>query len=104
VYAKGLGAHAASDVRLALGGACTSFSASVGVDDEEGARGSVVFQVWADGVKLADSGLMTGSSATASLSADLTGRSALQLVVTDGGDGGDYDHADWADAKVTCGG
>ena len=34
----------------------------------------------------------------------VTGRTALQLVVTNGGDNIDYDHADWADAKLTCGG
>ncbi len=38
------------------------------------------------------------------VSVDVTGRTALQLVVTNGGDNDDYDHADWADAKLTCGG
>ena len=36
-YAKGLGAHAASDIRYALNGACSVFTAAVGVDDEMGA-------------------------------------------------------------------
>jgi alpha-galactosidase len=102
VYAKGLGVHAASDVRYAANGTCTAFSAKVGVDDEEGTKGSVVFQVFADGTKLADSGLMTGSTATKTLTADITGRTTLQLVVTNGGDSADYDHADWAEAAVTC--
>ena len=34
----------------------------------------------------------------------MTGKTALQLVVTNGGDDINYDHADWADAKLTCGG
>ena len=46
-YAKGLGAHAASDVRYALAAGCTRFKASVGVDDEVATGGSVVFQVFA---------------------------------------------------------
>jgi glucose/arabinose dehydrogenase len=104
VFAKGLGAHAASDIRYAANGACTTFSVKVGVDDEEGTHGSVIFQVFADGTKLADSGLMTATSATKPLTVDLTGKTTLQLVVTDGGDGADYDHADWADAQITCGG
>ena len=45
-YPKGLGVHAASDVQYFLGGTCTRFKASVGVDDEVGANGSVVFQVY----------------------------------------------------------
>ena len=104
VYPKGLGVHAASDVRYAANGACTAFTVKVGVDDESGSSGSVVFQVYGDAVKLADSGVMTGASATQTLTVDLTGRTTLRLVVTNGGDGADDDHADWADAQVTCGG
>ena len=59
-YAKGLGVHAASDVQYALGGTCTRFKASVGVDDEVGANGSVVFQVFADATKVYDSGADDG--------------------------------------------
>jgi alpha-galactosidase len=33
---------------------------------------------------------------------DVTGRGALRLVVGDGGNGVDYDHADWADARLLC--
>ena len=47
---------------------------------------------------------MTGASPTATVNATVTGKTALQLVVTNGGDNVDYDHADWADAKLTCGG
>jgi glucose/arabinose dehydrogenase len=102
-YAKGLGAHAASDVRYGLSGGCTRFRADVGVDDEVGSKGSIVFQVFADGAKLYDSGVLTGASATKTLDVDVSGKSELQLVVTDGGNGIDSDHADWADARVECG-
>ncbi|MFN8556292.1 MAG: NPCBM/NEW2 domain-containing protein [Dehalococcoidia bacterium] len=102
VYAKGLGVHAAAEIRYPLGGTCTRLTASVGVDDEVGAGGSVVFQVWADGVKLYDSGVMTGTTATRTLDVDLTGRNELRLIVTNGGDTIDFDHADWADARIVC--
>ena len=59
-FAKGVGAHANSDVRYALNGGCERFLASVGVDDEVATNGSVVFQVYADATKVYDSGLMTG--------------------------------------------
>jgi hypothetical protein len=102
-YAKGLGAHAGSDVTYSLGGACSSFTAVVGVDDEVPAGlGSVVFQVWADGTKLYDSGLVIRSSAPVNVNVPVSGKSLLQLIITDGGDGNGYDHADWANARVTC--
>jgi glucose/arabinose dehydrogenase len=103
-YAKGLGVHAASDVRYALGGDCTRVRADIGVDDEViSTRASVVFQVFADGVRLYDSGVMGVTTATKTVDVDISGRSVLQLVVTDGGDGINSDHADWADARVECG-
>jgi hypothetical protein len=33
---------------------------------------------------------------------DTSGVRILTLRVTDGGDGKNFDHADWADARVTC--
>ncbi|MEV6011029.1 NPCBM/NEW2 domain-containing protein [Streptomyces sp. NPDC051976] len=102
-YAKGLGVHASSDISYYLGGLCRNLSVDVGVDDEVGGNGSVDFQVYRDGTKVADSGTRTGNDAAAHLSADLTGGGTLRLVVTDAGDGMSYDHADWADAKMSCG-
>jgi hypothetical protein len=100
-YAKGLGVHAASTVIYNLGGKYSKFISDIGVDDEMGSTGSVVFQVWADGVQIYDSGIMTGSSATKTVSVDVTGKSQLKLVVTNGGDNIDSDHADWAGAYLT---
>jgi hypothetical protein len=101
-YAKGLGAHAASDVRYNLGGTCNRFKASVGVDGEVGARGSVDFQVYADATKVYDSGVLRGGGAAQSVDVSVAGASGLRLVVTDGGDGIDWDHADWANARIEC--
>jgi alpha-galactosidase len=102
-YAKGLGTHAASDITYYLGGACTSLRVDVGVDDESSASGSVGFQLYRDATKVADSGVRTASDPPLRLTADLTGGTKLRLVVTDGGDGIAYDHADWADARLACG-
>ena len=104
-YSKGLGVHAASDLRFPLGGQCNLFTADLGLDDEIDGQtqyGSVVFQVFADGKKLFDSGVMRGSSPTKTASVNITGAQELRLVVTNGGDNVYYDHADWADAKVRC--
>lgn len=101
-YAKGLGAHAAGTLTYHLGGRCTSLTVDVGVDDESSRTGAVVFQIYRDTVKVADSGVVTTSDAARGLTADLTGGQTLRLVVTDGGNGIDYDHADWAAPRLTC--
>jgi hypothetical protein len=99
-YAKGLGVHADSDLSYQLGGNYATFVSDIGIDDETGRKGSVVFQVWADGVKLYDSGLITRSSETKSISVGITGKQVLRLVVTNGGDDINDDHADWAGARL----
>ena len=101
-YAKGLGVHSDSDVRYALGSECDRFKASVGVDDEA-AKGSVAFQVFADANQVYNSGLVSGTSATKSVDVSIAGARQLRLVVTNGGDNFDYDHADWALARIECG-
>ncbi|MFE9883197.1 NPCBM/NEW2 domain-containing protein [Streptomyces sp. NPDC005784] len=101
-YAKGLGVHAVNSVTYYLGGTCASLSTAVGVDDEAGSNGAVDFQIYRDGALAADSGVVKGSDAAKQLTADLTGGQELKLVVTDGGNGVDYDHADWAGPQLTC--
>ncbi len=103
-YTKGLGTHAPSEVRYNLGGAYTTFLTDVGVDDEVGINGLVVFQVWADGTLLYDSGAMTGSTVTKSVDVSVAGKNELKLIVTDGGNGAVSDHADWAGARLLTGG
>ncbi|HKY35899.1 MAG TPA: NPCBM/NEW2 domain-containing protein [Polyangiaceae bacterium] len=100
-YSKGLGVHGASDVRYDLAQKYERFLASIGVDDEVGSSGSVVFQVFADSAKIYDSGTMTGSSTTKNVDLNVAGKSELRLVVTDAGNGNGSDHADWANARVT---
>ena len=103
-YTKGIGAHAQSDIHVAIPPECPSFKSDVGMDDEVGANGSVVFQVFLDGVKAFDSGTMNGSAATKSIDLNVTGKSELGLVITDAANGNAYDHADWAGARFECGG
>ncbi|MBW8796477.1 MAG: NPCBM/NEW2 domain-containing protein [Streptomyces sp.] len=102
-FAKGLGAHAASDVAFYLGGDCSRFTATVGVDDEVAPYGSVVFSLVGDGRTLATTPVLTGESAGAALDVDVTGVQELRLVVGDGGDGNAHDHADWGGARLACG-
>ncbi|MGP8303275.1 NPCBM/NEW2 domain-containing protein [Streptomyces inhibens] len=101
-FARGLGVHAASEVSFYTGGRCSTFSAQVGIDDESGDKGSAGFEVWADGRRVAGTGTLTGADAAKAVSASVAGAQTVRLVVTDGGDGIDYDHADWGDAKFGC--
>ena len=47
---------------------------------------------------------MTWQDAAKPIDANIGNSDFVRLVVADGGDGTNSDHADWADAKVTCGG
>ncbi|MEQ7007088.1 NPCBM/NEW2 domain-containing protein [Actinopolymorpha sp. B17G11] len=101
-YDKGLGVHAPSEVVLDLAGAYTRFTAYVGVDDSRvpSGAGSVVFEVLGDGVVLARTGVLTPSDAAYPLDVAVDGVASLMLRVSDGGDGINNDHADWADAQL----
>ncbi|HVK23135.1 MAG TPA: NPCBM/NEW2 domain-containing protein [Actinokineospora sp.] len=101
-YAKGLGTHAASEIIYPLGGNCTSLSVDVGIDDNAGDSGAVAFQIYRGTTLAASTGVLTGTSAAQHLTADLTNGQTLRLVVTDGANGKNYDHADWANAELTC--
>ena len=100
-FAHGLGTHAQSTFRVALHGQAERFTAAVGVDDEVGQRGSVVFKLRGDGKLLWESGLLRGGEAAKAVTVDLRGVKVLTLGVDDGGDGIDYDHADWANAELS---
>ncbi|WP_329225296.1 beta-galactosidase [Streptomyces canus] len=102
-YAKGLGVHANSQVRVYLGGGCTRFTATAGVDDEVGDGGSVSFQVIADGRSLTATPVVRGSDGGTGIDVDVTDARWLDLLVDGAGDVSS-DHADWADAKLTCAG
>jgi alpha-galactosidase len=101
-FAKGVGVHAGALVTVNLGGACTRFDAKVGIDDEVGDRGSVVFSVWSGADRLYQSGPLTGAMPVEAVSVDVTGRTDLRLMVDPGQANNDYDHADWADAQLVC--
>lgn len=108
-YAKGVGMHATGSLTAWLGGTCTTFRAVVGIDDEvletpgESGTGSVRFQVYGDGVLLTETPVLTNDDGGVPLEVDVTGVRRLRLVADEGGDGKNFDHADWADASVECG-
>jgi hypothetical protein len=101
-FDHGIGAHAPSKILIELDGRCSTFLADVGLDEEVGDRGSVVFEVWGDGAKLATSGLVRGPQTAVPIAAGVQGVKKMALVVDEGGDGNAFDHADWGDARLSC--
>ncbi|CAM3899247.1 NPCBM/NEW2 domain-containing protein [Deinococcus frigens] len=101
VFAKGLGVHANSEIRYALGGQCNTFSAFVGIDEEVRKLGSAQFKVFGDGRLLFDSGVRRGSDLSLPVDVSVAGVRELRLSVS-GGDNNYYDHADWGEAAVYC--
>ena len=101
VFEHGFGTHAESTLNVQLDGGAKSFSASVGVDDEvnKNPASSVQFNLIGDGKVLWDSGVMHAGDTAKACNVDLSGVKKLTLKVGDGGDGIDFDHADWANAK-----
>lgn len=99
-YPKGIGVNSRSGVEYNLGGVCSRFQTTIGVDSEVGTNGTVIFQVFADGTRIYESGVLTGSSTPETLDLDVTGVRRLTLGVDDDNDGTSNDHADWANALV----
>lgn len=101
VFERGFGTHAESVLNVNLNGDAQSFSASVGVDDEvnKNPASSVEFIVIGDGKALWTSGVMHAGDAAKTCEVNLSDVKSLTLKVGDAGDGIDFDHADWANAK-----
>ena len=99
-YKKGLGTHANSEIEFKLEEDYQLFECQVGIDKEVKGRGSAVFQVWIDEQKIFDSGVVLGLDPAKPVKLPLEGAKRLKLLVRATGDSINYDHADWADAKL----
>ncbi|BCM93996.1 alpha-galactosidase A [Abditibacteriota bacterium] len=100
-FARGIGTHADSQLAINVFGTATHFSALVGIDDEAEGKGSVVFEIYADGKLKATSGVMHANNKPKRLEADITGAKQIALVAQSNDDGIDYDHADWLEPTLT---
>ena len=104
-FERGFGSHSESSLTILLEGKATLFTAQVGIDDEvKGQRPAAEFIVNGDGKKFWSSGVMHLGDAAIPCSVKLEGVKKLELLVTDGGNGNNYDHVDWADAKFETSG
>jgi hypothetical protein len=97
-YGRGLGTHADARTVYELGGKYRSFQSWVGADGASNA--TITFEVWTDGRKRWESGIMNKRSPAKWVEVDVSGARTLGLVVGHGGDNNSSDHADWAEARV----
>ncbi|MGL6195420.1 MAG: NPCBM/NEW2 domain-containing protein [Thermoguttaceae bacterium] len=102
VFDQGIGVHANSKIVYQLEGEYLRFEAFVGVDDamKDHKQSSIVFQVFVDGEKKFDSGIVKINENAMPVNVSLENADVLELIVTDAGDGIDCDHGDWGDAKL----
>jgi len=101
-FAKGVGTHADSEFYIDLGGRGERFTAQVGVDAAAGnAQASIEFLIYGDGKQLWRSGVCKLGEAPKACDVPLNGVQQLLLLVDGAGNGISFDHADWADAKIT---
>ncbi len=107
-YAKGLGVNSVSGAEYDLGGIASRFQSDIGIDDEMGTNGTVLFQVFADGQRIYSSAPLSGGQQHQSLDLDVTGVIRLTLAVVDTNRDAapnpvtraKNNHADWAGALV----
>jgi alpha-galactosidase len=103
-FKEGVGTHASSHMRIALDGKVSRFQAWVGVDAEVGKLGTVRFRILGDGKELLKTQRLVGGQDPVRVDLPLTGVRSLVLMVLADGDGINYDHADWAEARFVFAG
>lgn len=99
-FLNGLGVFAQSLQEYALNKQFKRFKAQVGVDAVTEGRGSVIFEVYADGKKIWASGVMSGLDKPKAIDIDVTGADRLRLIVTDAGDGNKFDAGNWCEPEL----
>jgi Gpi18-like mannosyltransferase len=95
IFGHGIGTHANSRIIYHLNGAFREFDTAFGIDDEANRGQKVQYRILTDGIVKFDSGIINGGGWPRHIRVDITGAEYLILEVLDGGDGINYDHADW---------
>lgn len=99
-YQLGFGTHADSEIDVTFRNAAKRLSGGCGVDDGNKKGGSIVCRIESGGKILWSSPLMRGGMGAASFDVDVDGLRGVVFKVTDGGDGRDFDHADWVNLSL----
>ncbi len=97
---KGLGVAIDSTVVYKLNGKYSNFFSEMGIDDQAGNKGSMTFEVWADGKKVFDSGVLNKADRAKWVQLNVKKVKELKLVTTNAGDGDHSDLGVWASPQV----
>jgi Gpi18-like mannosyltransferase len=100
IFRHGTGTHANSRLTYHLNGAFREFDTIFGIDDEANKGQMAQFRILADGVVRFDSGIIPSGGWPRHVRIDIAGAEYLTLEVLDGGDGINYDHADWLEPML----
>jgi alpha-galactosidase len=102
VYPHGLWVNSVATLYYYLGGNCSNFSVSLGLDDSDKGTGAVVYEIYADGTQIYNSGVVTNTTPTINASVDTGGAQVLELYVGEGNGTINYGNADFGDPQLTC--
>jgi len=96
----GLSTHSNSAITYELNKNYSYFKFDAAIGQEAGNKGTVVFKVILDGKEVYRSPLIHGWEEPLHVEIPVSGKDIMDLVVTDGGDGINNDHAVWGNAKL----
>lgn len=103
-FSRGIGTHSVSRFMLKVDGKASFISGYVGADDQNDYPMDMAFKILADGEVIWTSNIMRKGMPAQQFKVALTGKKQIVLMVTEGGDGIMYDHADWLDVKIETSG
>jgi alpha-galactosidase len=101
-YPHGLWANSIASIDYYLGGNCSRFTSDLGLDDSVKGHGAVDYQLYADGTKIYDSGVVTNSTATVHADVNVSGAHILELHVAEGNGTINFGNADFGNPQLTC--
>jgi hypothetical protein len=101
-FTKGFGTHAPSEIVYYLNSRYSKLTSTIGLQylASNGEKSSVTFRVYGDNKLLYESSLIKRETPAQNMEVNISGVNELKLVVTDGGDGQDYDWGNWCDVKI----
>lgn len=98
MFHRGIGTHAYSRIVYKRPEGYDKFAATIGCD-QKALVGSLVFVVEGDGEELFRSPIFRADSAPMEINVPIGGKKKITLIVEDGGDRINADHANWANAR-----
>ena len=99
-YPKGIGTHANSSIEYILDGRYRILEGAVGLDDEQKHGNKIESWIYADNKLIYKSGIMQGWIYPKYFRLNIAGAKEIKLLITDGGDGINFDHGDWLGIKA----